>query len=111
MDLGLLMSDSPERNTKINLFHARINIFVSYNLVIFIAGRQHEGRIFDLRGVFCMDLSLLMSDSPEGYLIDLWVALFLVQYSSVFFCPLSLFIRCSSDGMMLQAVSGKCLSF
>ena len=48
MDLGLLMSDLPERKTRINLFFTRINIPVSYNFVIFIAGRQHDGRIFDL---------------------------------------------------------------
>ncbi len=44
MDLSLLMSDSPERDTQINLFLARINIFVSYSLVIFIVGRQHDGK-------------------------------------------------------------------
>ena len=43
MYLSLLLSDSPEGNTQINLFLARINIFVSYNLVIFIVGRQHDG--------------------------------------------------------------------
>ena len=44
MDLSLLMSDSPEGNTQINLLLARINIFVSYSLVIFGVGRQNDGR-------------------------------------------------------------------
>ena len=44
MDLSLLMSDSPEGNTQINLFLASINIFASYSLVIFIVGRQHNGK-------------------------------------------------------------------
>ena len=51
MDLGFLMSDPPVRGIKINLFLARINIFVSYSLVIFGVDQQHDGeksRICDI---------------------------------------------------------------
>ena len=48
MDLSLLMSVSPERGTQINLFLTRIIIFMSYSLVISIAGRQRGGKTFDL---------------------------------------------------------------
>jgi hypothetical protein len=43
MDLGFLMSDPPVRGIKINLLLARINICVSYSLVIFGVDRQHDG--------------------------------------------------------------------
>ena len=51
MDLSILMSDSPERDTQINLFLARIYIFVSYSLVIFIVGRQHDGKKTRICGI------------------------------------------------------------
>ena len=38
------MSDSPERNTEIKLFLTRINILVSYSVVIFSVGRQLDGQ-------------------------------------------------------------------
>ena len=44
MDLGLLMSDPPVRNIKINLLLARNNVCVSYSFVIFGVGRQNDGR-------------------------------------------------------------------
>jgi len=44
MDLGLLMSDQPVRHIKINLLLVRNNVCVSYSLVIFGAGRQHDGK-------------------------------------------------------------------
>ena len=43
MDLAFLMSDSPERQTKINLFFARMNIFARYSLVILRVDRQLDG--------------------------------------------------------------------
>ncbi len=44
MDLGLLMSNPPERHTEFNLFLTRIDISVSYSLIIFSAGQWHYGR-------------------------------------------------------------------
>jgi hypothetical protein len=41
--LGFLMSDPPVRDIKIYLFLTRINVFVSYSLVISGVGRQHDG--------------------------------------------------------------------
>ncbi len=42
MDLGFLTSDQPVRSVKINLFLTRINICVSYILVIFGVSLQHD---------------------------------------------------------------------
>ena len=58
------MSDSPERNTEINLFFTRINIHVSYSLVIFSVGRQLDGQKTASCDIGALDADFLMSDPP-----------------------------------------------